>query len=215
MRILLVFLLLCSLAGNAQEAPFASEIQAFTRQDNEQPPPKRPILFVGSSSFRLWQNLQQDFAGKPVLNRGFGGASIPDVVRYADETIYRYNPSRIIFYCGENDLAGSDTISAQTVVDRFTNLFTQIRSKLPGVPFTFVSIKPSPSRVHLMPKMAAANKAIQSFLQQHPQTAFVDVFTPMLNDAGRPRPELFVSDSLHMNRQGYVLWKGLLQRQVR
>ncbi|RPD46032.1 GDSL-type esterase/lipase family protein [Paracnuella aquatica] len=215
MRILLVFLLLCSLAGNAQEAPFASEIQAFTRQDSEQPPPKRPILFVGSSSFRLWQNLQQDFAGKPVLNRGFGGASIPDVVRYANETIFRYNPSRIIFYCGENDLADSDTVSAQTVVNRFTALFTQIRSKLPGVPFTFVSIKPSPSRMHLMHKMAAANGAIRAFLQQHPQTAFVDVFTPMLNDAGRPRPELFVSDSLHMNRQGYVLWKGLLQRQVR
>jgi lysophospholipase L1-like esterase len=215
MRILLVFLLLCSLVGNGQEAPFAAEISAFSRQDSLQAPPSRPILFVGSSSFRLWESLQQDFKGKKVLNRGFGGASIPDVVRYAEETIFRYNPSRIIFYCGENDLAGSDTISAQTVVDRFSGLFTQIRRRLPGVPFTFVSIKPSPSRAHLMPKMAEANRAIRAFLKQHPHTSFVDVFMPMLNDAGRPRSELFVADSLHMNRQGYLLWSKLLQPEVK
>lgn len=204
-----VCLLLLALFAQSQnnKPPFAAEIEAFRQKDSLQPPTARPILFVGSSSIRLWSSLQEDFEGKNVLNRGFGGATIPDVVRYAEETIYRYQPSQIIFYCGENDLASSDSVSAQEVVQRFTSLYKDIRKRLPDVKFTFISIKPSPSRAHLKPKIVAANNYIRKYLRRQSKAEFVDVYKPMLNNTGRPRPELFGADSLHMNALGYELWK--------
>lgn len=178
-------------------------------------PPPGAVVFVGSSSFRLWPALQQDFPGYRILNRGFGGAAIPDVIRYAEETIYRYQPGQIVFYCGENDLAASDTVQTATVVQRFIDLFGQIRRRLPGVPFVFVSIKPSPSRAHLMPKIIAANEQIRAFLARQKATRFVDVYHPMLQQNGKPRGELFSADSLHMNAKGYALWKKGLEPVLR
>lgn len=215
-RLLALCLLLVSAFCQAQTTPpFADEIKAFARQDQVQPPPQGVILFVGSSSIRLWPELENDFPGRKVLNRGFGGATIPDVARYAQQTIYRYKPSKIVFYCGENDLAASDTIQASTVANRFIALFRNIRKELPGVPFVFVSIKPSPSRAHLQSKVVATNNRIKAFLANHKNTRFVDVYHPMLEADGRPRGELFRDDSLHMNRKGYAIWKQRLEKEVR
>lgn len=207
----LCFLLLAhSSFSQNTDAPFADEIKAFDQQDAHQPPAPGAILFVGSSSIRLWAGLQSDFPNHRVFNRGFGGASIPDVARYARQTIYRYKPSQIIFYCGENDLAGSDTIQVATVVNRFTSLFHEIRKELPGVPFVFISIKPSPSRAHIKAKVVAANQQIRRFLARQQAARFVDVYQPMLGADTRPRAELFRSDSLHMTEKGYAIWREKL-----
>jgi lysophospholipase L1-like esterase len=193
------------------EQPFAAEIKAFAKQDSAQAPGSGVVLFVGSSSIRLWNTLQEDFPAHQVLNRGFGGASLPDVALYAEQTIYRYQPSQIVFYCGENDFASSDTVQVQTVVNRFTNLFREIRQRHPKVPFVFIAIKPSPSRAHLRPKIEAANKQIREFLSKHKKARFANVYPDMLNEAGKPRGELFKEDSLHMNGKGYAIWKAKLQ----
>lgn len=212
----LYFLLAALVArSQSQELPFADEIKAFAQQDSAQPPKPGAIVFVGSSSFRLWSGLQNDFPYHRVLNRGFGGAAIPDVMRYADQTIYRYHPAQIIFYCGENDLAASDTVQAATVVQRFIFLFKQVRQHLPGVPFVFVSIKPSPSRAHLLPKITAANESIRQFLAGQKAARFVDIYHPMLQENGYPRGELFGPDSLHMNAKGYAIWKEKLTPALR
>lgn len=212
---MLCFALICLSSFGQAEAPFAPEIAAFRQQDSLQPPQPGMVLFVGSSSIRLWENLVQDFPAHRVLNRGFGGATLPDVILYANETIYRYQPSQIVFYCGENDLASSDTIRVQTVVNRFVGLFRQIRKRHPDVPFVFISIKPSPSRAHLMPKIAAANREIRLFLSRQKKARFADVYEAMLQQNGRPRGELFKDDSLHMNEKGYAIWKAKLQPLLR
>lgn len=191
--------------------PFADEIRTFDQQDAHHKPAPGAVLFVGSSSIRLWSGLQSDFPRHRVLNRGFGGASIPDVARYAEQTIYRYKPSQIVFYCGENDLAASDTITVATVVTRFTSLFRAIRKQLPGVPFVFISIKPSPSRAHIQHKVVAANQQIKQFLARQKATRFVDVYQPMMGADARPRGELFRADSLHMTEKGYAIWKEKLE----
>ena len=111
MRLFVVCFVLAGFSsfGQSAPAPFADEIEAFEQQDSARRPQPGMVLFVGSSSIRLRQNLAQAFPGQPVLNRGFGGATIPDVARYARQTIYQYRPAQVIFYCGENDLASSDT----------------------------------------------------------------------------------------------------------
>jgi lysophospholipase L1-like esterase len=191
----------------SQESPFWNDIQSFKKQDSVHMPPQHEILFVGSSSFTKWTDVQNYFPDHPIINRGFGGSTLLDVMMYAGDVILPYNPKQIVIYCGENDLAYSDSVSAQTITNRFIALFDIIRHVWQNVPIDFISIKPSPSRARLMPKMVEANNLIQSFLKTKSNTAFIDVYHKMLNANGKPITEIFESDSLHMNAKGYAIWQ--------
>ena len=203
LNILLLFLVL---TNTLIAQPFADEIAAFKKQDSIQASPKHAILFVGSSSLRLWKNIRNDFPGYTIINRVFGGSSLPDVIRYEKDIIFPYDPKQIIIYCGENDFASSDTVSVGIVVKRFKTLFTDIRNKWPKVPIAFISIKPSPSRWQLRTKIEEANKRIAAFLKKRKKTDFIDVYHKMLGADGLPIPDIFLADKLHMNVKGYAIW---------
>ena len=190
---------------------FWSNIEGFRKQDSMQAPPADPIVFVGSSSFTIWQTMNQDFPGYPILNRGFGGSTLTDVIRYADDVIIKYHPKQVIIYCGDNDLANSQTITAETVVERFKTLYNIIRKKLPETTVDFVSIKPSPSRENLLPKMIAANAAIKKFLAGEKHAGYIDVYSAMFDENGKIREELFRQDRLHMKRNGYEVWIPIIK----
>jgi lysophospholipase L1-like esterase len=191
--------------------PFFNDIQNFKKQDSINPPPQHAILFVGSSSFTKWKDVQDYFPENKIINRGFGGSSLPDVIRYADDIIFPYNPRQVVIYCGDNDFASSDTVTADMVISRVKKLFQMIRNKLPEANIAYVSIKPSPSRIRFMPKEVIANKAIKEFLAEQKNTAFIDVYHLMLTETGRPMPSIFLSDSLHMNASGYSIWKKAIE----
>lgn len=194
---------------NAQ--PFADEIKAFKKQDSILLPAKNAILLVGSSSFRLWKNVQNHFPGYPIINRGFGGSSFPDLIRYENEIIFPYQPRQILIYCGENDLASTDTITGQIVFERFKILFRDIRNKYPKISIAFVSIKPSISRQRLMPKMEETNNLIKTFLEKQENTAFINVYLKILKADGTPMNDIFVQDNLHMNVKGYAIWQKIIE----
>jgi lysophospholipase L1-like esterase len=194
----------------AQEQPYHDEIAAFRKQDSLHPVPPHPIVFVGSSSFRIWTKLAVDFPGYPVINRGFGGSTLPDVILYAGDIILPYHPRQIVIYCGDNDLGYDSTVTGTEVYRRFTHLYELIRGKLPVADILFISIKPSPSRAHLLHKIEEANHLISVFLSTQAHAAFADVYHPMLDKEGRPRKELFLGDMLHMNAKGYELWKKII-----
>ncbi|HEY9363441.1 MAG TPA: GDSL-type esterase/lipase family protein [Chitinophagaceae bacterium] len=208
---LLIVFLVCFGFSNAQLSPFHADIQHFKTQDSIHFPPKNAILFIGSSSFTKWTDVQNYFPGYTLINRGFGGSSLPDLIHYAGDVIFPYNPRQVVIYCGDNDLAASDTVSAQTVFNRFQHLFAMIREKLPGTSIAFVSIKPSPSRQRLMPKMREANLLIKKYLEQKKNTAFIDVYHTMLNKDGTPLKDIFLEDELHMNAKGYVIWQKVIE----
>jgi len=194
-----------------QHLPFYDEIQNFKKQDSTHFPPKNAILFVGSSSIRKWQDLQSYFPDKTVINRGFGGSELTDAIRYANDIIIPYHPKQIVIYSGENDLAYSDSITPTIVLNRFVKLFSIIRSGLPMVPVVYISIKPSPSRARLMPKMVEANRLIQQFLQSKKKAVFVDVYYKMLDKNGKPMNDVFSPDNLHMNAKGYHIWQKAIE----
>ena len=202
-------LLVAAVQLHAQDGLWG-EIKAFKKQDSLQPPPKNAILFVGSSSFRLWHNVQADFPGYTIINRGFGGSTLPDVIQYADDIIFPYKPKEIVIYCGENDIASSDTITSKTVFTRFEKLFTLIRKKMPKVPVVFVAMKPSPSREKFHQKLMQANLLIKNYLSRQSKAAYVDVYKLML-DNGRPDESLYINDRLHMNAKGYAIWQKAIQ----
>lgn len=208
---LFFFFLLSFAFVNAQNAPFHSEIQHFKTQDSIHFPPKDAILFLGSSSFRKWEDVRSYFPGYTIINRGFGGSTIPDAIRYANDIIFPYQPKQILIYEGDNDLASSDKITPDSVLNRFEKLFTLIREKLPNTSIAFVAIKPSPSRQKLMPKMQEANSLIKDFLKNKKNTAFIDVYHKMLNKDGTPIKDIFLEDELHMNAKGYQIWQKAIQ----
>jgi lysophospholipase L1-like esterase len=208
---LVLLLSLCFTGVQAYaQAPFQSEIDSFKKQDLINPVPAGAILFVGSSSFRKWTDVQAAFPGYPIINRGFGGSTFPDVIRYAGDIILPYKPKQIVIYCGDNDLAFSDTVTAQAVYERFLQLYRVIRSDREGVDILYVSIKPSPSRVNLMPRMEEANRLIGNFLRGQAHAAFADVYHRMLDSSGHPIEDLFLDDKLHMNAKGYVIWQKVI-----
>lgn len=207
--ILLLFFVIVAAVVKAQ--PFAEEIAAFKRQDSASFPGKGKILFVGSSSFRLWKDIGSDFPGYPVINRGFGGSTLPDVLQYAEDIIFPYDPKQIVIYCGENDFAASDSLYPSQVAQRFFDLFRLIRSRYPKVSIVYVSMKPSPSRQHLMAKFNVANVMIKSFLHKKKRTVFIDVYKAMLTKEGTPREDIFLQDNLHMNKEGYAIWQKLIE----
>jgi lysophospholipase L1-like esterase len=198
------YLGLGAVTGQSQP-PFYSEIQAFTQDDQARPKGSGMILFVGSSSFTFWKSLDEDFPGYPLLNRGFGGSSLTDLILYADQIIYPYKPRQIFIYCGENDFAADTSLSARSVFRRFKSLARGIQKQLPGTSIVYVSMKPSPSRKQLMHQFAKTNQKIQTYCQKI-GADFIDVYSAMLNSSGQARPELFLEDQLHMNRKGYEIW---------
>lgn len=195
----------------AQQPAFWDDIQSFKKQDSAHFPGTNKILFSGSSSFTKWTDIQNYFPGYPVINRGFGGSTLLDEIRYVKDIVYPYKPKQIVIYCGENDLASSDTVTAKMVYERFVRYFNLIRSKYPNLPLIYISMKPSPSRQLLLPKMIKGNEMIKRFLAAKKNTVFIDVYKEMIDDEGKPRPELFLDDNLHMNKTGYSIWQKLIQ----
>ncbi|MEY3239131.1 MAG: hypothetical protein RIR11_569 [Bacteroidota bacterium] len=209
--IILCSFLLHSCLALGQHTPFWADIEAFKAQDSIQMPAQQQILFVGSSSFTYWKDVQSYFPSFPIINRGFGGSSLTDVIRYEKEVIFKYRPKQIVIYCGENDLAGDSTVTGQIVFGRFQTLFKDIRTSLPNVPVVYVSMKPSPSRMHLLGKMQEGNTLIKTYLSQQKNAIFADVYHRMLNTDGQPEVSLFLGDMLHMNAKGYKIWQDVLE----
>lgn len=210
-----VLLIIIALAGFSQVAPpFRKEIDAFLKADSASRPASKQILFVGSSSFTFWKDIKDYFPGYPIINRGFGGSTLSDLIRYTDEVIIPYKPKQIIIYCGENDIADAwdkNRITPDTVLLRFTTLFKAIRKKLGKVPVVFVSIKPSPSRWKMENDFVKANQLIKAYLRTQRKTKYVNVHDAMLLSDGNVNPELFIKDNLHMNAKGYAIWQKIIE----
>jgi len=187
---------------------FEAEIQAFESADRISPPPTKPVLFVGSSSIRMWTNVAAAFPDYPVINRGFGGSHMSDLLYYFDRVVAVYDPSVIFAYEGDNDLAEGKSVD-QVYAD-YVAFLDKAEKQLPGAEVVFIAVKPSPSRAAYLEAMRQLNARLAALVAGHPHLTFLDVFTPMLDAAGQPRAELFGSDMLHMNASGYTLWQSLV-----
>jgi lysophospholipase L1-like esterase len=187
--------------------PFDAEIAEFEKWDRQNASPTEPILFVGSSSIRLWQTAEA-FPDAPVINRGFGGSTIADVNHYFDRVVAKYKPSAIIFYAGDNDIASGK--SPQQVFDDFKAFVQLVDVHLPKTPIYFISIKPSIARLKMWPEMKQANALVQQLASRDKSVIFVDVATAMLVGSDSPSKDLFLDDGLHLNAKGYQLWNKAL-----
>ena len=195
----------------AREAadPWRDSIAAFVAADRARPPRPGGVLFVGSSSIRLWDSLETEFEALPVVTRrGFGGSRMADCTRHLKQLVAPHKPRLVLVYAGDNDLA--EGRSPAQVLESFAAFVEGVREELPATRIAFISIKPSPLRAALMPAAEATNALIRAYTQATPNTDYIDIYSAMLGPEGRPRPELFREDALHLNTQGYALWKRII-----
>lgn len=210
--LLLGFTLLIPPVGTAQNNPdparFSEEIQRFRDMDRKNTLPENPILFVGSSSIRMWPTAES-FPHQVVLNRGFGGSHISDVIHFLDEVVLKYRPEMIVFYAGDNDVAAGK--SPEQVLSDYRTFTESVREALQNVPIVYLSIKPSGRRWELWPVMERANALIEQYSEQLPNLYYLDLATIMLAADGKPDSTLFLPDQLHLNERGYQLWTQTLE----
>lgn len=181
-----------------------ADIRKFEEADRTSPPPRGGIEFVGSSSIRLWTTLAQDFPDKPVFNRGFGGSQLADSVNFADRIIIPYAPKQVVIYAGSNDINAGK--SAAEVYGDFVALVTKIRKGLPRTKIAFIAVSPNPARWSQIDRVREVNRLVAAYCKEHNLT-FIDTFSLMLGEDGQPKPDIFVSDRLHMNAKGYAIWR--------
>lgn len=217
LAILGVFLLACgggttvAADGAAEKSDFDKwepSIKKFEQQDQANPQPQGANLFVGSSSIRMWK-LDKSFPRFKTINRGFGGSEIVDSIHFADRIILKHKPKVVLLYAGDNDI--SRMKSAETVTADFQKFVTVVQKELPETEIVFIAIKPSIRRWNLAPEIQKANKAIAAICEKNNRLTYVDIFKPMLDEDGKPRPELFLKDGLHMNEEGYRLWAAAIR----
>lgn len=200
----------CLAFSSALAAPeqWAEEITQLTATDTPESPAKNGVVFVGSSSIRLWETLAQDFPHVTTINRGFGGSEMNDSVFYFEKIVAPYRPRVVVLYAGENDLSSGK--APGKLAAEFTELQAKVRAQLPAARLLFISIKPSPSRAAHHEAFKNANTLIAAQCARDPLSTFVDVASSMYTPDGSPNEALFVADRLHLNAEGYALWTRIL-----
>jgi hypothetical protein len=185
-----------------------TDIRAFEAADATNPPPQNGVLFVGSSSIRLWPNIQQAFPGHTVFKRGFGGSELSDSLAFAHRIVIPYKPRMVFLYAGDNDIANGE--SPEKVASDFKAFVKKVHGALPQVRIGYIAIKPSIARERWLNEMKTTNRLIREYAESSENLLFIDVFTPMLDQSGKPRSELFIEDGLHLNPKGYALWASII-----
>ncbi len=208
-QVVMVLLLLFVGPLKAQEiSRFQGEVDKLIAGDSAIDK-KNIILFTGSSSIRVWTSLKTDFPKYNVLNRGFGGSEMADLIHFADKLIMPYRPKQIFIYEGDNDINAGK--SAGEILHEADKLLSLLRKKLPRkVEVVFISAKPSLKRWQLKDKYLDYNRKLELWTKQQGNVAFIDVWTPMLNTDGNVLNDLFIEDGLHMNKKGYEIWAKVI-----
>lgn len=172
---------------------------------------EHPVVFVGSSSIRLWSTLAEDMAPLPVLNRGFGGSRIFDTVYWLDQLVTCHDPSLVVVFAGTNDISGDTPRPAAWVAARFDELVDRLRALGCDAPLVYIAISPCPSRERHAAIVHDANARIAARCAEDPSLHFANTASGLLDEQSRPDPRWFVRDRLHLSADGYAQWTSVLR----
>lgn len=208
-----VFFLLFAVSSSAQDPQrFAQEIGQLLQQPQKSTN-KPLLLFTGSSSIRMWRDLPNYFPDHEVLNMGFGGSQMSDLLFYLDDLVIARQPDQVFLYEGDNDIAEGKKV--RRIMRDTRRLLRRLRRALPDVPVVLIAAKPSPARWSLQPGYEKLNKRFSRMATRKANVTFADIWPVMLNEQGVPEPSIFIEDQLHMNAAGYDLWMEVLSPLVK
>ena len=202
----LFILMLCLIQHSfAQEIPFQEEVNNRAREIDASGWKPGSVVFTGSSTIRMWKNLQEQFPDIAIINSAFGGSQADQLLLHLDKTVLRFEPSKVFIYEGDNDINAGQEVS--TIMENLDELVTRIQDKYPNTIVNLVAAKPSPSRWDKKTSYLALNDLIRQYATTHDQVNFVNVWDVMLDESGKPKADIFLEDELHMNAKGYEIWK--------
>lgn len=215
MKKILLGLALClglvNMASAQYERPYTAEIEQFKSLDSAHMPTEGGVLLIGSSTFTKWTDVQSYFPNDSIINRGFGGSTLKDVIDRVGDVVYPYNPRQIFIYCGDNDLVASDSVKVLDVEMRAKMLYKILRNKYPDVTIDYISIKYSPARKQVWSKITKVNAYLQKYFNAQPNSKFIDITKAMRNGKkGQVDESLFIEDGIHMNPEGYKIWQSVM-----
>lgn len=186
---------------------FAAQIELIRELDFDDQ--KDRIVFTGSSSIRHWKDVQDYYPGHQIINAGFGGSHMSDLLHYLEETVLRFAPGKVFIYEGDNDIAAGRPI--EVIMDNTKKVVQAIEARLPDTKIILISAKPSLARWHLKSQYEALNASFKAFAAEKATREYADVWSVMLTGEGQVRPAIFVGDGLHMNKAGYDLWHQVIE----
>ena len=152
---------------------FASSFAKFQQEDESIISKRNDLtLFTGSSSIRRWHTLSTDFPNLHLLNRGFGGAHISDVLHFYNHLFLRYKPDRIVFIaekmiCGQESQRLRYFVTSKHFATRFLMIF--------HTTFIYLSCKPSPKRFSKWNTYQSLNLKIKNYCLREPNLTFVNL----------------------------------------
>lgn len=203
--LLLSISLFISINVSAQDhTRFQGEVDALNAKEFNIDPGKEVVVFTGSSSIRMWKDVQDFYPDINAINTGFGGSHFSDLFQYLDELIFRFDPDKVFIYEGDNDVAGEK--KPIQILLHAAMVYGAVKTKLPDAEIYFISPKPSISRWHLKDTYEETNSLLRDFCNANENLNYIDVWNPMLNDSGEPISDIFIEDDLHMNAKGYQIW---------
>ncbi len=195
-----------------KEYPFEKDIQKFEESDKLMFPPQGAVLFIGSSTIRMWKSLQGDMSGLTVINRGFGGSSTCHVLHYMDRIVFPYRPSKIVYYCGDNDIASG--VNPDSTMEHYRKFIVKVHDSLPGTKIYFVSNKPSLKRQKNLPLQKSVNESLKNLCDNYTFVSYIDIFPSMMINDSTIKADIFKNDSLHLNNKGYAIWTGIIKNRL-
>lgn len=203
--LLLSISLFISINVSAQDhTRFQGEVDALNAKEFNIDPGKEVVVFTGSSSIRMWKDVQDFYPDINAINTGFGGSHFSDLFQYLDELIFRFDPDKVFIYEGDNDVAGEK--KPIQILLHAAMVYGAVKTKLPDAEIYFISPKPSISRWHLKETYEETNSLLKDFCNANENLSYIDVWNPMLNNSGEPMSDIFIEDDLHMNAKGYQIW---------
>jgi lysophospholipase L1-like esterase len=191
-----------------------STIKKFEEQDQLHPPAKKSILFIGSSSINFWSTLKQDMSPLPIINRGFGGSYMRDMVKYLDRIVLPYQPRAIVLFAGTNDTTDNRPDTARQIFEGYKTFVEGVQAALPNIKIYYIAITPTPTRQKFWPIANEANQLIQNYTQDNPNLLFIDFNHQLLNQDGKPNRNLYKYDGIHPNKKGYAIWTAAIKPQL-
>lgn len=176
--------------------------------------PGQAVVFIGSSSIRLWKNLPEDMAPIPVIQHGFGGAKLNDVVQYADRLVSAYQPAAVVVFAGTNDIDPSASKSPAELLASYQAFVSRVRESQPDVPIYYIGITPSPLRWSVWPIAQATNRLIAEWSAADPNLHFIDTSAALMDSAGEPDSDNYIFDGLHLSKRGYAIWRDIIRQRL-
>ena len=205
-----VLFLVCVFTLNAQDPNrFKAQVEELVQKEHQFEPGKKFVLFTGSSSVRMWQDVADYFPDYNVINNGFGGSHFSDLIYYY-ELIKNYNPEILFIYEGDNDIAGNKRPGK--IKRQAKKLHKRLKEDFPETKVVFISPKPSIARKHLKKKYERLNRRLRRYCNRQENLKFADVWHPMLSENGKVYTDIFIDDGLHMNKKGYDIWATVLSK---